>query len=261
MEDGGYLVWKSKCASPNTRRAFPRLLGFHSESFYILPSVRAALEDGDRGQHSWGLRLLLLLLMRAPDIWLQKKNGRYRDARSGLSLCPRGTAGQLWGRSPSASPPATACEQKRGSFTQTGGWQTKRIHVDPRSPHMGKRANVIDIKRNDDNWKRRRKTLKLKSLSGFQQVTAVSLTLSASVVRGSDALEPLLSCRVPSAPQKDNIQGSMNSVPPRVGTRTTLLVTLTAGGWRGHPAPRSAPSQSQHRSSLCSFCRKHPCKT
>lgn len=138
MEDGGYLVWKSKCASPNTRRAFPRLLGFHSESFYILPSVRAALENGDRGQHSWGLRLLLLL-MRAPDIWLRKKNGRYRDARSGPSLCPRGTAGQLWGRSPSASPPATACKQKRGSFTQTGGWQTKRIHVDTLTSH-GKKS-------------------------------------------------------------------------------------------------------------------------
>lgn len=36
---------------------------------------------------------------------------------------------------------------------------------------------------------------------------------------------------------------------------------LTAAGWREHPTPRSAPSQSQHRLLLCSSYQKHPYKT
>lgn len=38
-----------------------------------------------------------------------------------------------------------------------------------------------------------------------------SLTLSASVVCGSDAFEPLLSCGVPPVPQRDNSEGSVTS--------------------------------------------------
>lgn len=168
MEDSGYLVWKYKYTSPNTLRAFLRLLGFHFESFYILPSVRTALEDWDGGQHSWGLRLLLL--MRAADIWLQKKTDIETHAQ--VFLCAHeeqlDSCGVVLLQRVLQPLPANRNGQlhKKLEDDKRGGSTSMR------SPHMGKRANIIDIKRDDDNWKRR-KTLKLMSLIGFQQVTAV----------------------------------------------------------------------------------------
>lgn len=43
--------------------------------------------------------------------------------------------------------------------------------------------------------------------------------------------------------------------------RYIFRIRLTAAGWKEHPAPRSAPSQSQHRLLLCSSCQRYPCKT
>lgn len=113
--------------SPKTPIAFLRLLGFLLESFGILFRVRTALEDGDGGQHSWGLSLPpLLLLSPAPDIWLEKKT----DRLTGTSTLLRHTLRSFfvptrnsWTAvgSFSFSESSSHCLQtERGNFTQTG---------------------------------------------------------------------------------------------------------------------------------------------
>lgn len=119
------------------------MLGFLLErSFHVL--------SGARGRRTTCLRLLLIR-----DLRLQEKDGRarrrvqvkpYWDVRLGLSWCPPGTAGQRWGRSPSASPPATVCGPKKEATSLKRRGQNKWLNL--KNAHLTWEKEPISLRSN-----------------------------------------------------------------------------------------------------------------
>lgn len=139
---------------------------------------------------------------------------------------------------------------------------------------MAQRGNIIYIKHDYHNWKRRRDHFTVLA-AGYSRESDWyfipckqcfkwrdwwKLTLGSSVVCRSNALEPLLACGVPPLTHRERLM-SIIRVTFFVLMRCIFRIRLTAAGWKEHPAPRSAPSQSQHRLLLCSSCQRYPCKT